>query len=77
MNTPHQFAILGTSTQVHSDKVEALRRQHGSLLAFHGLGLSNWHNVLRQTLSNAGNTVIMSGAAYGGIDLGANSGLRS
>ncbi|BEJ04743.1 hypothetical protein CcaverHIS641_0205600 [Cutaneotrichosporon cavernicola] len=74
MQTPHQFQIH-TGTRKHAEKFEALRAKHGSIWAFHGSSMSNWHNILRQNLKNASNTPRMSaGAAYGaGIYLSASS----
>lgn len=74
MKTDHQFQIH-TSTRKHAEKFEALRAAHGSFYAFHGSGMSNWHNILRQNLKNASSTPMMStGAAYGqGIYLAASS----
>lgn len=74
MQTPHQFQIH-TCTRKHAEKFEALRAKHGSLWAFHGSSMSNWHNILRQNLKNASNTQMMSaGAAYGeGVYLAASS----
>lgn len=74
MKTPHQFHIH-TSTRQHAEKFAKLRAEHGSFFAFHGSGLSNWHNILRQNLKVASKTPMMStGAAYGeGIYMGAGS----
>ncbi|WOO81842.1 Poly [ADP-ribose] polymerase 8 [Vanrija pseudolonga] len=74
MKTPHQFHIH-TSTRQHAEKFAKLRAEHGSFFAFHGSGLSNWHNILRQNLKVASKTPMMStGAAYGeGIYMAAGS----
>ncbi|BEJ11923.1 hypothetical protein CspHIS471_0203830 [Cutaneotrichosporon sp. HIS471] len=74
MGTQHQFQIH-TCTRKHAEKFEALRAKHGSIWAFHGSPMSNWHNILRQNLKNASKTPMMSaGAAYGeGVYLAASS----
>ncbi|KAL1412333.1 hypothetical protein Q8F55_000077 [Vanrija albida] len=74
MLTDYQFHIH-TSTRQHAEKFAKLRAEHGSFYAFHGSGLQNWHNILRQNLKVASKTPLMSvGAAYGeGIYMGANS----
>ncbi|TXT06009.1 hypothetical protein VHUM_03770 [Vanrija humicola] len=78
MKTPHQFHIH-TSTRQHAEKFARLKAEHGSFFAFHGSGLSNWHNILRQNLKVASNTPLMSaGAAYGeGIYMAAASSMSA
>ena len=49
------------------EKIFAQRRQqYGSVFAFHGSEISNWHSILRNGLYNASNTNLMStGAVFG------------
>lgn len=43
-----------------------LKAQHGSVFAFHGSGVQNWHRILHDGLKNASNTALMTtGAVYG------------
>jgi len=60
-----QFLML--SSPPDKEKVfRALRKQHGSVYAFHGSSIENWHSIVRHGLKNASGTKFqVNGAAYG------------
>uniref|UniRef100_C3YQ85 Poly [ADP-ribose] polymerase n=1 Tax=Branchiostoma floridae TaxID=7739 RepID=C3YQ85_BRAFL len=74
MHTPHQFLLL-SSPPAKEQAFREAKRQHGSLFAFHGSHIENWHSILRHGLINASGTKHqLHGAAYGsGIYLSPNS----
>lgn len=65
MCTPYQYLLLSDSPE----KEEIFRKhkkEHGTIFAFHGSSIENWHGILRKGLINASGTKWMScGAAYG------------
>jgi len=65
MSTPFQYLLLSDSPE----KEEIFRKhkkEHGTVFAFHGSRIANWHGILRRGLINASGTKMMScGAAYG------------
>ncbi|KAL6075093.1 Poly [ADP-ribose] polymerase 6, variant 2 [Balamuthia mandrillaris] len=65
MQTPHQFVLL-CKTPEKEAKFQALKKKYGSVWAFHGSALENWHAILRVGLQNMTNTALMSkGAVFG------------
>lgn len=65
IDTTHQFVLL-TAPIEKERQFQALKEKHGSIYAFHGSGLGNWHSILRNGLRNYSHTKYMSaGAAYG------------
>jgi len=65
MVTPHQYLLLSAPPEKEA-KFRQLKEQHGSVFAFHGSSIENWHSILRQGLKNASGTKLqMNGAAYG------------
>jgi len=51
MNTPYQYLLL-SSTPEKEKKFQELKKKHGSIYAFHGSALANWHSILRLGLKN-------------------------
>jgi poly [ADP-ribose] polymerase 6/8 len=47
METPHQYLLLSAPPEKEA-KFRALKAQHGSVFAFHGSSIENWHSILRQ-----------------------------
>eukprot|EP01080_Neovahlkampfia_damariscottae_P008754 gene8754-702_t len=74
MNTTHQYYLL-SATPEKEEKFQKYKKQYGSLWAFHGSGLANWHAIFRNGLKNmSGTSGQLNGAAYGkGIYLAAES----
>eukprot|EP00698_Gefionella_okellyi_P004895 TRINITY_DN14524_c0_g1_i1.p1 TRINITY_DN14524_c0_g1~~TRINITY_DN14524_c0_g1_i1.p1 ORF type:complete len:609 (-),score=127.86 TRINITY_DN14524_c0_g1_i1:51-1877(-) len=74
MNTPFQFVFLSTPPEIEQ-KFTALKKEHGSILAWHGSTFSNWHSIFRMGLKNySGHKLQSHGAAYGaGIYLAADA----
>ncbi|XP_041464082.1 protein mono-ADP-ribosyltransferase PARP6-like [Lytechinus variegatus] len=74
MHTPHQFLLL-SSTPSKETAFRKAKQEHGSIFAFHGSNIENWHSILRHGLINASGTKHqMHGAAYGkGIYLSPHS----
>ncbi|XP_071492772.1 protein mono-ADP-ribosyltransferase PARP6-like [Diadema antillarum] len=74
MHTPHQFLLL-SSTPAKETAFRKAKQEHGSIFAFHGSNIENWHSILRHGLINASGTKHqMHGAAYGrGIYLSPHS----
>jgi poly [ADP-ribose] polymerase 6/8 len=65
MNTPYQYVLLSAPPE-KEDKFQNLKSQHGSVFAFHGSRVENWHSILRYGLKNASGTKLqLNGAAYG------------
>ena len=60
-----QFVLL-TAPIEKERRFQELKRQNGSIFAFHGSGIGNWHSILRNGLKNYSNTKYMStGAVHG------------
>ncbi|KAL6064174.1 Protein mono-ADP-ribosyltransferase parp8 [Balamuthia mandrillaris] len=74
MNTPYQYVLLSSPPE-KEEKFRELKAQHGSVFAFHGSRVENWHCILRMGLKNASGTKLqLNGAAYGaGIYLSPHS----
>jgi len=65
VGTNLQF-LLRNSPPVEDAKFRALRAKHGSVFAFHGSPLDNWHSIVREGLVVASGTKRqLHGAAYG------------
>jgi len=60
-----QFLML--SSPPEKEKVfRSYRKQYGSVYAFHGSPIENWHSIVRNGLKNASGTSLqINGAAYG------------
>jgi len=60
-----QFLML--SSPPDKERVfRALRKQHGSVYAFHGSSIENWHSIVRHGLKNASGTKLqVNGTCYG------------
>ncbi|KAF0978658.1 hypothetical protein FDP41_002478 [Naegleria fowleri] len=74
MKTEHQY-ILMSSTPDKERRFQELKKKYGSILAFHGSALGNWHSIMRKGLLNLSGTAgMVNGAAYGnGVYLAANA----
>ncbi|XP_071965677.1 protein mono-ADP-ribosyltransferase PARP6-like isoform X2 [Antedon mediterranea] len=74
MHTPHQFLLM-TSPPSKEIIFSKAKLEHGSIFAFHGSHIENWHSILRKGLINASGTKYqLHGAAYGqGIYLSPHS----
>jgi len=74
MKTEHQY-ILMSSTPDKERRFQELKKKYGSILAFHGSALGNWHSIMRKGLMNLSGTAgMVNGAAYGsGVYLAANA----
>lgn len=74
MRTPHQYLLLSAPPEREA-RFRDLKAKHGSVFAFHGSAIENWHSILRRGLFNASGTKLMTaGAAYGnGIYLSPDS----
>jgi poly [ADP-ribose] polymerase 6/8 len=74
METEHQYYLL-SATPEKEEKFQKYKKQYGSLWAFHGSGLANWHAIFRNGLKNmSGTSGQLNGAAYGsGIYLASES----
>jgi poly [ADP-ribose] polymerase 6/8 len=68
--------LLMSAPPEREAKFRELKKKHGSVFAFHGSSLENWHCVLRLGLRNATGTKLqVNGAAYGnGIYLSPHAG---
>lgn len=65
IESKQQFVLL-TAPIEKERRFQELKRQSGSIFAFHGSGIGNWHSILRNGLKNYSNTKYMStGAVYG------------
>jgi hypothetical protein len=65
METPHQYILL-SSTPSREKRFQELKSQYGSVYAFHGSPLGNWHSIMRNGLENmSGTEAQLHGAAYG------------
>ncbi|XP_033107348.1 protein mono-ADP-ribosyltransferase PARP6-like [Anneissia japonica] len=74
MHTPHQFLLM-TSPPSKEAIFSKAKQESGSVFAFHGSHIENWHSILRKGLINASGTKYqLHGAAYGqGIYLSPHS----
>ncbi|EFC43740.1 predicted protein [Naegleria gruberi] len=74
MKTDHQYILL-SSTPDKERRFQELKKKYGSILAFHGSALGNWHSIMRKGLLNLSNTGgMVNGAAYGaGVYLAGNA----
>jgi len=60
-----QFLMLSAPPETEN-LFRSLRKQHGSVFAFHGSSIENWHSIIRNGLKNAsGSKLQVNGAAYG------------
>jgi poly [ADP-ribose] polymerase 6/8 len=65
MRTTHQFLMLSQDPEREARFLQ-LKEESGSVFAFHGSRLENWHSILRNGLINAsGSKYQLNGAAYG------------
>ncbi|XP_005102137.1 protein mono-ADP-ribosyltransferase PARP6 [Aplysia californica] len=65
INTPYQF-LLRNSPPVQDEMFRAKKESHGSVFAFHGSPLENWHSIIRHGLIVASGTdKQLHGAAHG------------
>jgi len=65
MCTKHQYLLLSAPPE-KEERFRQLKAQHGSIFAFHGSSIENWHSILRRGLVNASGTKLqLNGAAYG------------
>ena len=65
MGTPFQFVLL-TASPERQESFAAQKAKHGSIWAYHGSRLENWHSILRNGLINASGTKLqVNGTAYG------------
>ncbi len=74
MHTAHQFLLL-SSPPAKEALFRKAKQTYGSVFAFHGSHIENWHSILRHGLINASGTKHqMHGAVYGkGIYLSPHS----
>lgn len=55
MNTVHQYALISSAPE--KEKIfQELKKKYGSIYAFHGSALCNWHSIMRLGLKNMSNT---------------------
>jgi hypothetical protein len=65
MNTEHQYLMLA-GTPEKEKRFREMKKQYGSVWAFHGSALSSWHSIMRKGLKNmSGTKGQINGAAYG------------
>jgi len=65
MNTSHQYLLLSDAPE-KEETFKKLKKEYGSIFAFHGSGIENWHSIMRKGLINASGTKFqVNGAAYG------------
>jgi len=65
MVTPHQYLLLSAPPE-KEEIFKNFKEKYGSIFAFHGSGIENWHSILRKGLINASGTKLqVNGAAYG------------
>eukprot|EP01119_Soliformovum_irregulare_P013152 TRINITY_DN3472_c0_g1_i1.p1 TRINITY_DN3472_c0_g1~~TRINITY_DN3472_c0_g1_i1.p1 ORF type:complete len:429 (-),score=113.19 TRINITY_DN3472_c0_g1_i1:152-1438(-) len=65
MQTTHQYLLLSAAPEKEA-KFRQMKEKHGSIFAFHGSPIENWHAILRTGLKNASGTKLqINGAAYG------------
>ncbi|XP_077988704.1 protein mono-ADP-ribosyltransferase PARP6-like [Glandiceps talaboti] len=74
MHTPHQF-LLCSSPPAKEAAFRSAKKEQGSVFAFHGSHIENWHSIMRHGLIVASGTKHqMHGSAYGkGIYLSPNA----
>jgi len=65
MVTKHQYLLLSAPPE-KEEQFRKLKKTHGSIFAFHGSSIENWHSILRKGLINASGTKFqVNGAVYG------------
>jgi len=65
MNTEYQYVLMSAPPE-KEQAFKRLKAQHGTIFAFHGSPVENWHCILRTGLRNASGTKLqLNGAAYG------------
>jgi poly [ADP-ribose] polymerase 6/8 len=65
MQTEHQYLMMSSPPEKEK-RFQELKRKYGSVYAFHGSALRNWHSILRVGLKNMSGTAgQMNGAAFG------------
>lgn len=65
LNTEHQYLMIA-GTPDKEKKFRDMKKQYGSVWAFHGSALGNWHSIMRKGLQNmSGTKGQVNGAAYG------------
>lgn len=65
MKTKFQYCLM-SSTPEREKRFQELKQQYGSVYAFHGSSLCNWHSIMREGLKNMSGTAgQVNGAAYG------------
>lgn len=71
----HEFFGVFSASPLEEDLFAKMKAEHGSIYAFHGSRLENWHSILHNGLRNASGTKLqLNGAAYGpGVYLSPNS----
>ncbi len=52
MQTPHQYVLLSAPPE-KEDKFQQLKSAYGSVFAFHGSRVENWHSILRYATNTA------------------------
>eukprot|EP01119_Soliformovum_irregulare_P015436 TRINITY_DN4344_c0_g1_i1.p1 TRINITY_DN4344_c0_g1~~TRINITY_DN4344_c0_g1_i1.p1 ORF type:complete len:706 (+),score=178.61 TRINITY_DN4344_c0_g1_i1:223-2118(+) len=74
MSTPFQYLLMSAPPE-KDRKFNELKQQYGTIFAFHGSSVENWHSILRNGLKNASGTKLqVNGAAYGsGIYISPNA----
>eukprot|EP00957_Ditylum_brightwellii_P097712 7441700-Ditylum_brightwellii.AAC.1 len=74
MGTKFQFLMYSASPEREQAFVTA-KRTHGSIFAFHGSPIENWHSILRGGVKNcSGTNLQLNGASYGpGVYLSPNA----
>lgn len=65
IKTPHQF-LLRSSAPEKEEVFKKAKKKLGSIYAFHGSPIENWHSIMRKGLVNASGTKLqLNGAACG------------
>lgn len=65
MRTPHQYLLLSAAPEKQAT-FDQLKQKSGTVFAFHGSSIENWHSILRNGLYNASGTKHqVNGAAHG------------
>jgi len=65
MSTPHQYLLLSSPPEKEAT-FQNLKQKYGSVFAFHGSPMENWHAILREgLLVGSNNKYQRNGAVYG------------
>lgn len=65
MGTSYQY-LMRCSSPEHDRVFDAAKQTHGSIFAFHGSPIENWHAILRNGVKNcSGTSLQLNGASYG------------